>query len=309
MRWLKTLHLGLHKSSQKISENLAGLGQFFGQTKIDADSMHELEEALILADLGVTAAGEMAETLRQHKWKTEITPDALRSVLATELAALLQPAEQALTVTEQPHIIVLVGVNGSGKTTTAGKLAAYFQQQGKKTLLAAGDTFRAAASEQLKGWGGRTESDVISAPHGSDAAALAYQAIDKARKDKADLLIIDTAGRLHNKSALMEELAKIYRVIKKQCPDAPHDSIIVLDGTVGQNAHAQVKMFQNYIPLTGMVVTKLDGTAKGGILVALVKEFGLPVHLIGVGERAEDLHPFNAEEFAAALVGIEPPPS
>jgi len=204
------------------------------------------------------------------------------------------------------HVILLVGVNGSGKTTTAGKLAARFQAQGKKVMLAAADTFRAAAIEQLSGWGLRTDTRVISGERGGDAAALAFRAIDGALAENADILIIDTAGRLQNRSELMEELAKIIRVIKKQIPEAPHDSLIVLDGTVGQNAISQMKAFQDCADLTGMVITKLDGTAKGGIVVALAREFGLPVHMIGVGEAAEDLQDFTAREFAYALVGLDP---
>ena len=312
MSWLKKLTAGLKKSSEKVTSSLSGISRLFGKEKIDAASIEEIEEALILADLGVSVAGDIAQALRGHKFVGEVTPEALRLALADQLTEILLPVEKPLGLTEDSpasgglHIILLVGVNGSGKTTTAGKLAARFQGQGKKVVMAAADTFRAAAIEQLAGWGVRTDTVVISGERGGDAAALAFRAIDEARADNADVLIIDTAGRLQNRAELMEELAKIIRVIKKQIPDAPHDSLIVLDGTVGQNAIAQMKAFQQTAALTGMVITKLDGTAKGGIVVALAREFGLPVHMVGVGEGAEDLQDFTAREFANALVGLEP---
>lgn len=308
MRWFKKLTQGLKKSSDKVTSSLSGLSRLFGKAKIDAESIEEIEEALILADLGVHVAGDIAEALRTHKWQDAVTPEALRQVLAEKLTDILKAVERPLSIDKgnDLHIILLVGVNGSGKTTTAGKLAARFQNQGKRVVLAAADTFRAAAIEQLAGWGVRTDTKVISGERGGDAAALAFRAIDEARSDKADVLIIDTAGRLQNRTELMEELAKIIRVIKKQIPEAPHDSLIVLDGTVGQNALAQMKAFQQTADITGMVITKLDGTAKGGIVVALAREFGVPVHMVGVGESADDLQDFTAEEFAYALVGIEP---
>lgn len=307
MSWFKKLTSGLQKSSQKVTQSLSGLSRLFGKGTIDAASIEEVEEALILADLGVSVAAEITEKLRTYKWQSEVTPENLRQVLASQLTEILTPVEKPLTLTadKAPHIILLVGVNGSGKTTTAGKLAARFQEQGKTVMLAAADTFRAAAIEQLIGWGARTNTRVVSGERGNDAAALAYRAIDEARAENIDLLIIDTAGRLQNRAELMEELAKIIRVIKKQIPEAPHDSLIVLDGTVGQNALAQVKAFQACAELTGMVITKLDGSAKGGVVVALAREFGLPLHLVGVGESADDLHDFTAEEFAFALVGLE----
>ena len=312
MSWLKKLTAGLKKSSDKVTTSLSGISRLFGKDKIDAASIEEIEEALILADLGVSVAADIAEGLRAHKFEGEVTPEALRHVLAQHLTQILAPVEKPLEIANGDgagtslHVILLVGVNGSGKTTTAGKLAARFQAQGKKVVMAAADTFRAAAIEQLAGWGLRTDTHVISGERGGDAAALAFRAIDEARANKADLLIIDTAGRLQNRAELMEELAKIIRVIKKQIPDAPHDSLIVLDGTVGQNAIAQMKAFQQTADLTGMVITKLDGSAKGGIVVALAREFGLPVHMVGVGESAEDLQDFTAHDFAYALVGLDP---
>jgi len=308
MSWLKKLTSGLRKSSEKVTQNLSGLTRLFGKEKIDAASLEELEDALIMADIGVAAAADIAEALRRHNWQADVTPDSFRAVLSTHLAEILAPVEQPLSVTGEhhPHIILMVGVNGSGKTTTAGKLAARFQTQGKSVMLAAADTFRAAAIEQLAGWGLRTDTPVISGERGGDAAALAYRAIEEAKTAGTDVLIIDTAGRLQNRQELMDELAKIIRVIRKLIPDAPHDSLIVLDGTVGQNALSQVKAFQACADLTGLIITKLDGSAKGGVVVALAKEFGLPVHMIGVGEAADDLQAFTAKDFARALVGLAP---
>ena len=309
MSWFKKLTSGLKKSSQKVADSLGGLSRLFGKQKIDASSLEEIEDALIMADLGVTAATDIAEMLKQHKWEGEVSEDMFRAVLAEKLAEILRPSEQHIEISDSnsPHIILLVGVNGSGKTTTAGKLAAQFQKQGKQVMLAAADTFRAAAIEQLRGWGVRTDTTVISGERGGDAAALAYRAIEQARQEQADILIIDTAGRLQNRTELMDELEKIIRVIKKLDENAPHDSIIVLDGTVGQNALSQMRAFLETASLTGVIMTKLDGSAKGGVLVALAREFALPVHMIGVGEGADDLQAFRAEEFAHALVGIDYP--
>ena len=304
MSWLKRLTSGLKKSSSAVSASIGGL---FGKGKIDAESLDALEEALISADLGAKTAMELVDAMRQTRLDDKPDPDRIRAVLADKLTEILEPVETPLAIHAEhaPHILLLVGVNGSGKTTTAGKLAARYSEAGMKVVLAAADTFRAAAIEQLHGWGARTDTKVISGERGGDAAALAYQAIEEARKDKADLLIIDTAGRLQNRTELMEELAKIIRVIQKLVPEAPHDSVIVLDGTVGQNALSQVKAFQAAAGLTGLIITKLDGSAKGGIVVALAKEFGLPVHMVGVGEAAEDLQNFTAQDYARALVGID----
>lgn len=308
MSWLKKLTSGLKKSSEKVTQNLSGLTRLFGKEKIDAASLEELEDALIMADIGVSAAADIAQALRSHNWQGEVSPEAFREVLSTHLAEILGPVEQPLDVSGEhhPHVILMVGVNGSGKTTTAGKLAASLQNQGKSVMLAAADTFRAAAIEQLTGWGLRTDTPVISGERGGDAAALAYRAIEEAITAGTDVLIIDTAGRLQNRQELMDELAKIIRVIRKLIPEAPHDSLIVLDGTVGQNALSQVKAFQTCADLTGLIITKLDGSAKGGVVVALAREFGLPVHMVGVGESADDLQQFTASDFARALVGLEP---
>ena len=308
MSWIAKLTSGLKKSSQKVKDSLQGLSQLFGGKGIDASSLDECEDALIMADLGVDAASEITLKLKQHKWDGEVDEIQFRSVLAEYLTELLQNVEKPLDIkpAHSPHILLLVGVNGSGKTTTAGKLAARYQKQGLKVMLAAADTFRAAAIEQLTGWGLRTDTPVISASHGADAAALAYRAIEEAKAQAIDLLIIDTAGRLQNRTELMDELEKIIRVIRKLDDTAPHDSVIVLDGTVGQNALSQVRAFAQTADLTGMIMTKLDGSAKGGVLVALARETQLPIHLIGVGETAEDLQAFKAEEFASALVGVEP---
>ena len=303
MSWFKKLTDGLKKSSSKMSASLSGL---FTSAKIDASSLEALEEALIESDMGPRTAAELADKLAATKFKKEADGDLWRAALARLLRERLIPVEKPLALSDhKPHVILLVGVNGSGKTTTAGKLARYFQDQGKSVMLAAGDTFRAAATEQLQGWGARTDTEVIIGKQGGDAAALAYQAMEAASAKNIDALIIDTAGRLQNRAELMEELAKIHRVIGKFDETAPHDSIIVLDGTVGQNALSQTKAFQEVAKLTGMIITKLDGSAKGGIVITLADDFGLPVHMVGVGEQADDLQTFTADEFAAALVGIE----
>ena len=305
MSWLSRLTAGLKSSSTKLT---SGLSALFGKERIEASSLEDIEDALISADLGMSSTLAIVDALKAHRWDGPISEDGLRKVLADQIRVILEPVEVPLSIkiNHQPHVILLVGVNGSGKTTTAGKLAAKFQQDGHNVMLAAADTFRAAAIEQLTGWGALTDTLVISGERGGDAAALAFRAIEQAREQNIDVLIIDTAGRLQNRVELMDELSKIIRVIKKQTPDAPHDSLIVLDGTVGQNALAQVKAFEANAGLTGMIITKLDGSAKGGVLVALAREFNLPVHLIGVGEAAEDLDIFRANEFAAALVGIDP---
>lgn len=302
MSWFKKLTDGLKKSSSKMTASLSGL---FSSAKIDASSLEALEEALIESDMGPRTAADLADKLAATKFNKEADADLWRAALARLLRERLIPVEKPLALSEhKPHVILLVGVNGSGKTTTAGKLARYFQDQGKSVMMAAGDTFRAAATEQLQGWGVRTDTEVIVGKQGGDAAALAYQAMEAARDKNSDVLIIDTAGRLQNRAELMEELAKIHRVIGKFDETAPHDSIIVLDGTVGQNALSQTKAFQEVAKLTGMIITKLDGSAKGGIVVTLADQFGLPVHMVGVGESADDLENFQADEFAAALVGV-----
>lgn len=309
MGWLQKLKQGLSKSSQKVSESLkslTSLSSLMGATKLDAASLEEVEDALIGADLGTKSAARLADAMRKHKFDGPVTSDSLAAALADAIAEILHPVATPLVpdLVHRPHVLLLVGVNGSGKTTTAGKLAQQWHQQGKTVMLAAGDTFRAAAIEQLQIWGDRTGTQVIAGDQGGDAAALAYAALEKAQKEQADILIIDTAGRLQNRTELMDELAKIVRVIRKLDASAPHDSVIVLDGTVGQNALSQVKAFQQAADVSGLIVTKLDGSAKGGVVVALAEEFGLPVHAVGVGEGADDLQPFDAQEFANALTGV-----
>ena len=303
MSWLKRLTDGLKKSSASATSQLTGI---FTGKKINADTMESLEEALISADLGVAASSKIVQELAKKYDGKSGDQDELLDALAIAISNILKPLQKQLLVSDtyHPHIMMLVGVNGSGKTTTAGKLARRFSQQGKKVVLVAADTFRAAAIEQLKGWAERSSVDILSAQRGADPAALVYQSIEKARQQKADLILIDTAGRLQNRTELMEELAKIVRVIKKLVPEAPHDSLIVLDGTVGQNSISQPKAFQEVSAITGLIMTKLDGSARGGALVALAEEFELPIHLIGVGETAEDLQDFNADAYARALLGL-----
>ena len=303
MSWLKRLTDGLKKSSASATSQLTGI---FTGKKINADTMESLEEALISADLGVAASSKIVQELAKKYDGKSGDQDELLDSLAVSISNILKPFQKQLLVSDtyHPHIMMLVGVNGSGKTTTAGKLARRFSQQGKKVVLVAADTFRAAAIEQLKGWAERSSVDILSAERGADPAALVYQSIEKARQQKADLILIDTAGRLQNRTELMEELAKIVRVIKKLVPEAPHDSLIVLDGTVGQNSISQLKAFQDVSAITGLIMTKLDGSARGGALVALAEEFELPIHLIGVGETAEDLQDFNADAYARALLGL-----
>ena len=303
MSWLKKLASGLSKTSAKVTASLSSL---LGRPAIDAASIEELEDALIAADLGTRVAACLAEGVRRYKFDGEVTAPALAAALADGITEILDPVAMPLDIdpAKRPHVVLLVGVNGSGKTTTAGKLAQQWRQQGKSVMLAAGDTFRAAAIEQLLVWGERTGTEVVAGDQGSDAAALAYQAMEKASAQGTDVLIIDTAGRLQNRSELMDELAKIVRVIRKLDDSAPHDSVIVLDGTVGQNAISQVSAFKEVADVSGLIVTKLDGSAKGGVVIMLADTFGLPVHAVGVGEGADDLQPFEARDFANALAGV-----
>jgi len=303
MSWLKKLTEGLKKTSSSAKSKLSGI--FIGK-KIDADTMESLEEALISSDLGVSASQKIVKEFEKNYSGKTSDQEELLEALSKSISNILEPLEKELIVSDDhhPHIMMLVGVNGSGKTTTAGKLAKRFSEQGKKVILVAADTFRAAAIDQLKGWAEKTSVELISAERGADPAALVYQSIEKARIQKTDLILIDTAGRLQNRIELMEELAKIVRVIKKLEPEAPHDSLIVLDGTVGQNALSQLKAFLDVAAITGLIMTKLDGSARGGVLVALAEEFGLPIHLIGVGETAEDLQDFNAMAYSRALLGL-----
>jgi fused signal recognition particle receptor len=301
--WFQRLRTGLTRSSGKIGESISGL---FTKRKLDRAMLDELEEALIAADLGPATAAKLTAALSKERFGKDVTSDETRAVFAGEVARILAPVAKSLVLGDhRPHVVLVVGVNGSGKTTTIGKLAQFYRAQGRKVVMAAGDTFRAAAVEQLKIWGERTGAAVVAGGPGADAAGLAYDALAKAKTDGADLLLIDTAGRLQNKSNLMAELAKIIKVLKKLEPSAPHDCLLVLDATTGQNAHSQVEIFKEICAVTGLVVTKLDGSAKGGVLVALAERFNLPVVAIGVGESADDLKPFSAEAFGRALMGLD----
>jgi fused signal recognition particle receptor len=303
-RWYQRLREGLSRSSNRLRENLSSI---FVKRRLDQASLDELEEALIAADLGVEAAAELVEEFGRTRFGKEVSEDEVRTALAAQVARILEPVARPLEIdpAHKPAVVLVCGVNGTGKTTTIGKLAQQLRGEGKRVLLAAGDTFRAAAIEQLQIWGQRTGCEVVSRPTGADAAGLAYDALARARAEGADVLLIDTAGRLHNKQALMDELAKVVRVVKKLDPAAPHHTLLVLDATTGQNARNQVETFKAMVDISGLVVTKLDGTARGGVVVALAKRFGLPVHAVGVGEGAEDLRPFEAQAFADALLGVE----
>jgi len=302
--WLSRLKHGLARSSAKLSEGIAGI---FTQRRLDDATLGELEELLIGADLGVGLASEATETLRRTRFNQEVSPEEIRASLAEDIARRLGPAAQPLTIdhTALPFVMLVVGVNGSGKTTTIGKLAKQFRDNGWSVLLAAGDTFRAAAVEQLKIWGERAGVPVVAKETGADAAGLAFEAVERARREGIDVVLIDTAGRLQNKSDLMAQLQKVVRAIKKADARAPQSVLLVLDATVGQNAHQQVDIFRSMVGVTGLAMTKLDGTAKGGVLVAIAEKFGLPIHFIGVGEAADDLRPFDANAFARGLVGLD----
>jgi fused signal recognition particle receptor len=298
--WFQRLKAGLTKTSAKLSQDIVGI---FTKRKLDADTLQELEDSLIEADLGVETAMRITEALAKGRYNKEIAPGEVRAVLAAEVERVLVPVARPLQLEGQhrPHVILVVGVNGTGKTTTIGKLAQRFVQEGRTVTLAAGDTFRAAAIEQLKIWGDRTGSEVVARAAGADAAGLAYDALARARENSSEVLLIDTAGRLQNKQVLMGELEKVIRVVRKIDATAPHHVLLVLDATTGQNALNQVEVFREKAGVTGLVMTKLDGTAKGGILVAISAKFGLPVHAIGVGEGVEDLAAFDAGEFARAI--------
>lgn len=300
--WLQRMRSGLARSSEKLSQNLTFL---VGGGRIEAEDLAQIEEALIAADLGPTVAARIAGRLAEARLVGDIDMARVRQVAADEIAAILRPLAKPLLVTAfpRPHTILVVGVNGTGKTTTIAKLAHNFQEDDYAVLLAAGDTFRAAAVEQLRVWGGRMQIPVISGRPDADAAGLAFTAMEQARASGRDVLLVDTAGRLQNKSGLMDELAKVRRVLGKQAPGAPHDTILVLDATTGQNALSQIEIFQEVAGVTGLVMTKLDGTARGGVLVAAAEKFGLPIHAIGVGEKLGDLRPFDPDAFAAALTG------
>lgn len=298
------LREGLSRSSNRLAEGVASI---FTKKKLDEETIEELEELLISADLGVSAAARITAALSKDRFDKETSPAEVRTALAGEVAAILTPFEKQLVIdpAHSPFVILMTGVNGAGKTTTIGKLAAKFAREGRKVMLAAGDTFRAAAIEQLMVWGDRTGAPVVAKSVGADAAGLAYEAFQRAREEGADVLLIDTAGRLQNRRELMDELAKIVRVLKKLDETAPHATLLVLDATVGQNALSQAQVFTEIAGVDGLVMTKLDGTARGGVLVAVSEKTKLPIHYIGVGESVDDLQPFDATRFARALAGLD----
>ena len=302
--WFSRLKAGLTRSSSRLGEGITGI---FTKRKLDDAALEELEELLITSDLGVATAAKLTAKLAVGRFDKEVAPEEVRGVLAGAIAEILAPVAKPLVLDpgRRPSVVLVVGVNGSGKTTTIGKLAAQQRAEGRRVRLAAGDTFRAAAIEQLKIWGQRADCPVLAKGSGADASGLAYEALEVAKREGDDLLLIDTAGRLHNKADLMAELKKISRVLKKVDESAPHHCVLVLDATTGQNAHAQVETFKQLIEVTGLVVTKLDGSARGGVLVGLAERFGLPVHAIGVGEGLSDLRPFDPMDFARALVGLD----
>src|SRR6478752_8513839 len=300
--WWKRLSGGLKRTSSSLGGAVTGL---VAKRKLDAETLEELENELIRADLGLDFAARIAEALGEGRFEKEITTDDVKAVLAGEIEKVLLPVARPLEVTARLLVILVAGVTGPGKTTTIGKLAARFRAEDKNVMLVAGDTFRAAAIDQLKIWGARTNASVMAGEPGSDAASLAFDAVTDARTRGVDVVLIDTAGRLQNRAELMNELEKMVRVIRKVEVTAPHAVLLVLDATVGQNALSQVEIFGKIAGVTGLVMTKLDGTAKGGILVAIADKFGLPVHFIGVGEAVEDLLPFTAHDFARAVVGLE----
>jgi fused signal recognition particle receptor len=302
--WFGRLRAGLSRSSARLND---GINTIFLRRRLDDTALGELEELLIASDMGIGVSGEVVEALRRTRFNQEVAPEEIRAALAEEVIRLVERVQRPLRVdpAKRPFVILVVGVNGSGKTTTIGKLAKQYRDAGRSVMLAAGDTFRAAAVEQLQIWGERAGCPVMTRPTGSDAAGLAYDAFERARQDGTEILLIDTAGRLHNKADLMSELQKIVRVLKKVDATAPHAVLLVLDATVGQNAHAQAETFREMVGVTGIVMTKLDGTAKGGVLVSLAEKYGIPIHAIGIGEGAEDLRPFEARAYARSLVGLD----
>jgi fused signal recognition particle receptor len=287
-----------------LSDNLAGA---LTKRKLDEETLDRIEEVLIKADLGVAMAGRIRTAIAKGRYDRGLDADAVREVVAAEIATVLDPVAQAFVPApeKRPNVVLVVGVNGTGKTTTAAKMANQFKRRGLAVMLAAADTFRAAAIDQLKVWGTRVGAEVVAKEVGADPAGVAFEALERARAEGADLLLIDTAGRLQNKSDLMAELAKIVRVLKKLDPSAPHGVVLVLDATTGQNALAQVEIFKEIAGVTGLVVTKLDGTARGGILVAIAERFKLPINAIGIGEGLDDLKPFDAQDFARAIAGVK----
>jgi fused signal recognition particle receptor len=302
--WFARLKEGLSRSSAKLTE---GISSIFTKRKLDDATLEELEELLIQADLGPATAAKLTAELSRTRFGKEVSDDEVRRALADHVAQILRPVAKPLTLSpaHKPQVVLVVGVNGTGKTTTIGKLAKQWREEGRSVMIAAGDTFRAAAVHQLQVWGERSGCPVVTANPGADAAGLSFDALTRARAEGRDVLLIDTAGRLQNKDNLMAELAKIIRVLKKIDPTAPHDVLLVLDSTTGQNAHNQVEVFRDMVSVTGLILTKLDGSARGGVLVALAERFGLPVHAIGVGESIDDLRPFDPEQFGRSLMGVE----
>ena len=302
--WLQKLKTGLFKSSEKISQ---GVKKIFVNKKLDIQTLNDLEELLIMADLGPSAAEKLTAELANEKFDKNIKPEEVRAFLAKKIEETLVDVAKPLILnnSKTPSVVLVVGVNGTGKTTTIGKLAHQYSSEGKKIMIAACDTFRAAAVEQLQIWAERSNAEFVKSSQGCDSAGLAYEALEKARSKKIDVLFIDTAGRVQNRTELMEELAKIIRVIRKLDPESPHHCLLTLDATTGQNAVSQVEIFKEMAEISGLIVTKLDGSAKGGILLSLAEKFNLPVHAVGVGEKIEDLQSFEAQEFAKSLMGLE----
>lgn len=300
--WFLRLKEGLSKTSSQLNEGIVAI---FTKRKLDDEAVEKLEELLIRADLGAKVASRIVGDFAQGRFNKEISPEEVKDELASRIAAILEPVAVPVDIDgkAKPYVMVVVGVNGNGKTTTIGKMAHMLTQGGWSVMMAAGDTFRAAAVEQLQVWGERAGCEVVTGAEQADPASVVYQAYEKAQKDGVDVLLVDTAGRLHNKNNLMAELQKIFKVIKKLNPDAPHSVVLVLDATTGQNALAQVETFKAMVNVSGLVVTKLDGTAKGGVVVALAEKFNLPIHAIGVGEGIDDLHSFKAPDFAKNLLG------
>lgn len=302
--WLARLSAGLRKTSQSIG---SGIGELFTKRKLDDAMLESLEEGLIAADVGVANASRIVEALREENFAKEVDEHEVKTFLAEEIARQLTPVAKPFTIGDahKPYVVLVVGVNGNGKTTTIGKLARRLTREGRKVMLGAADTFRAAAIEQLAVWADRAQVPLIRGPENGDPASVAYQALEQAQKQAMDVVMIDTAGRLHTKDTLMAELQKIVKVIRKLDETAPHAVLQVIDGTTGQNALRQIEAFRETAGVTGLIVTKLDGSAKAGVVVAMAEQFGLPIHAVGVGEGVEDLQAFDATEFARALVGLE----
>lgn len=299
MNWFNRLKIGLSNSSSSISTNI---NQLFTHQKLDSQVLEELEELLIISDMGVQVASEIIQQLKKDKFDKKITEKEIKQFLTQKIISILDPVTAKFAITHKPHVLLICGVNGSGKTTSIGKLALKFQQENYKVMIAACDTFRAAALEQLTIWAERANCPIIKSTEKQDPASVAYQAFQEAKSKSIDVLLIDTAGRLHNQVNLMEELSKCVRVIQKIDPTAPHNTILVLDATTGQNALNQVDAFKKLSNIDGLIITKLDGSARGGIVVAIAKKYNIPIYAIGVGEDVSDLNSFSASEFASALV-------